>query len=178
MTLINCQWVEGDWRSLDELELTFEAINDMNKVLGEKRLFSTAMRWEPVRFYHVSTDYIYDPNKKGAYSLNNVILPNNVFNSTDGWAKGQIVHELAHVIDFRQWWPPFRLSNGMAALTKSFKDGLYVNTGEAAPNRYAQSHLREDWAESFKYVVYPSFGYLGPIRKDYIEDAIKNYWVP
>jgi hypothetical protein len=178
---MGCTWMNGNWRSLHELELTLEAVKDMTKTFGpQKGLFNTAMRWQPVRIYRLSTDYVYDPNKHGAYSINNVILPNDVFNSSDEWAKGQIVHELAHVIDYRQWWPPFQLSNGMAALTKSFKDGIYNPTGqiEPPPTGYAQGSPREDWAESFKFFVYPSFGSLGPIRKGYIENFIKDMKSP
>jgi RHS repeat-associated protein len=195
-TWSDCQWVEGNWRDIKELELTFEAIKDMAKVLGTQGLFRTAMRWQPVRVYRLSTDYVYDPDPHGAYSINNVMLPNDVFGiliGDDKWAKGQIVHELAHVIDYRQWWPPFRLSGGMVTLTKSFKevchpnprgvkacDLVYDQVGqiEPPPTGYAQGNPREDWAESFKFFVYPSFGYLGPIRKGYIESFIKDLKTP
>jgi len=180
-TLVNCKWEEGDWRSLRELELTLEAVKDMSKTFGsQKGLFNTAMRWRLVWIRRLPIEYVYDPDKHGAYSINNAILPNNVFNSSDKWAKGQIVHELAHIIDYRQWWPPFRLSNGMAALTKSFKDGVYDEKGqiEPPPSGYAKGNAKEDWAESFKFFVYPSFGYLGPIRKGYIESFIKDMKTP
>jgi len=178
---MGCTWMNGNWRSRHELELTLQAVKDMTKAFGpQKGLFNTAMRWQPVRIYRLSSDFVYDPNKHGAYSINNLILPNNVFDSSDAWAKGQIVHELAHVIDYRQWWPPFRLSNGMAALTQSFKDGVYNPAGqnEPPPTGYAQGNPREDWAESFKFFVYPSFGTLGSIRKGYIQSFIRDMKSP
>lgn len=188
---MGCEWIEGNWRSLHEFELTLQAIKDMAKVFGpQKGLFNTAMRWQPVRIYRIPTKYIYG---HGAMSINNVILPNDVFSTTDEWAKGQVVHELAHVMDYRQWWPPFRLSNDMARLTKSFKKvcvngprGIQscslvydpMGQNEAPPSVYAQGNPREDWAESFKYFVYPSFGNLGPIRRDYIKNVIWDLKTP
>ena len=190
-TWTNCQWVDGDWQDIKELEWTFEAVKDMAKKFGTQGLFRTAMRWEPVKVYRVPTEYIFG---SGAYSLNNVILPNNVFNQPSGsfWAKGQIVHELAHVWDTRQW-PIFRLSNEMMIVTKSFKkvciNGprgaqschlVYDLTGqnEAPPTTYATGYPREDWAESFATFMYPSWGTLRQIRKGYIERVIKNLKAP
>jgi len=189
-----CYWEEGNWRSLDELEWTLQAVKDFTKAFGpQKGLFSTAMRWQPVRIDRIPTKYIFD---SGAFTtiLTNVILPNDVFDSRDEkWAKGQIVHELAHVMDYRQTWPPSRLSNGMAMLTKSFKEVCQIGRGgvqicnlvydpmgenESPPSLYAQNNPQEDWAESFKFFIYPSFGDLEQIREDYIKDVIWDLKTP
>ena len=189
-----CYWEEGNWRSLDELEWTLQAVKDFTKAFGpQKGLFSTAMRWQPVRIDRIPTKYIFD---SGAFTtiLTNVILPNDVFDSRDEkWAKGQIVHELAHVMDYRQIWPPSRLSNGMAMLTKSFKEVCQIGRGgvqvcnlvydpmgenESPPSLYAQNNPQEDWAESFKFFIYPSFGDLEQIREDYIKDVIWDLKTP
>ena len=197
-TLVNCQWVEGNWRSVQELEWTLEAVKDMAKTLGTSRLFWTAMRWQPVRLYRHPAQYIFG---SGAYSLNNVILPNNVFDSTlrDVWAKGQIVHEFAHVWDTRQY-KIFQLSTDMASRTKSYKEVcvteplgrggggychfVYDQAGEieSPPTGYATTGIREDWAESFAVYVYPSFKSAGPLlgseRRSYIEQVIKDLKAP
>jgi RHS repeat-associated protein len=178
--LLGCEWLDGNWRSLRELELTLEAVKDMTRAFGgQKGLFNTAMRWRSVSVYRIPMDTLtIGDHSYVAYGFDYVILFNYPFDGTDDRAKRYIVHEFAHVIDFRQWWPPYRLSNGMAAETKSFKDGVYDPGGqlEPPPTTYAQSNPKEDWAESLRNFVYQLP--LGPRRKDYIDRAIKNYWVP
>ena len=189
---LGCEWINGNWRTLDELEWTLEAVKDMaHKAFGSAGHFRTMMRWKPIRVYRVPTELFLGG---GAYSINNVILPNNAFNSTtrEEWAKGQVVHELAHVWDFRQN-PPFRLSKEMAAKTKSFKEictkGDYIeycyliydpSGNQASPTEYGQTNPREDFAESFKIFLYPDMiaGSLGSIRTQYIEDKIEDILNP
>jgi len=191
-TLWNCTWLEGNWRSLDELEWTLQAVKDFTKAFGpQKGLFNTAMRWQPVHIYRIPTKYTF---KHGAWTTigGNVLLPNDVFDSPsrDIWAKGQIVHELAHVMDYRHW---SRFSNEMASKTKSFRKVCYQNPRgvqfcqlvydqlgqtEEPPTGYAKNSPHEDWAESFKVYIYPSMGNLRPIRRDYIKDVIWDLKTP
>jgi RHS repeat-associated protein len=182
-----CYWEEGNWRDISELEWTFEAVKEMTRALGGKPgLFRTAMKWRTITIYRISSETILD---KGALTTVTevIILPNNVFNSSTGevWAKGQVVHEMAHAWDFRRWRG---LSNEMTLLTGSFKkvcvngprgvqscNLVYDPGGEAAPTGYAQTSPTEDWAESFKVFVYPSMGNLLSIRRGFIERVIKDF---
>jgi hypothetical protein len=187
-----CYWEEGYWRSLDELEWTLQAVKDFTKAFGpQKGLFNTAMRWTPVYIHRIPTETIFE---SGAWTTvgGNVLLPNNVFNSTtrDVWAKGTIVHEMAHNMDYR--WGS-RFSSEMASKTKSFRKVCYPNPRgvqscqlvydqlgqtEEPPTNYAQNSPHEDWAESFKVYIYPSMGNLRPIRRDYIKDVIWDLKTP
>ena len=175
-------WTAGDWRNLHELELTRDAIETMARRLGGQARFRSAMIY-PVTIRRLSQELIW---RYGALSLNNVILPNNVFSSTDLFAKGQITHELAHVWDTRHG---LQLSQGMKYATGSYKqvcnssDGVCVDfydsnfAIEEAPTNYAKDNAREDWADSFAVFIYSTFREarpLGPIRRHYIAQAIKD----
>lgn len=135
-------------------------------------------------------------NKYVAWTVLDIKLYNDTFNYSDTFAKGTIVHELAHVWDTRQL-PIFRLSTNMISKTKSYNKvcdpgyhprncrWVYDQSGanlEYSPSGYAMgpdavSGPREDFADSFAICVYP--GYKGvpslsqyPIRKDYIEGLL------
>lgn len=166
-------WKAGDWRNLHELELTRNAVETLATKMGGSNKFRSAMKGI-VTIHRISTELILG---HGAYSLNDVLLPNNVFTS-DNWAKGQITHELAHVWDTRHW---FALSNGMMYATKSYTwhcsthcIAIYNSSVaiEDAPTEYAKGNAAEDWAESLATFIYSSWGTLRPIRKTYIEKAI------
>jgi len=180
-----CQWANGNWRSLQELQWTLDAVKEMSAELGGSDKFRSAMGSYHIQFYRTSTDTFYT---YGGYSINNVILPNWPFNTTDIRAKRTVVHELAHVWDARQWG---RLSFNMMHTTKSFREvcnnrnicyKIYdpknaIESALTVSNSYAETNEREDWAVSFEYFMYPGSGAattLGPIRKSYIEMVLKN----
>jgi RHS repeat-associated protein len=178
---IHCEWWDGNWKSTKELELTLLAVEDLAKEIGGKERFRTAMKGYAIKVYRVDSELFLGA---GAFSVNNVIIPNNVFASTDEWAKGQVVHELAHVWDIRS---NLRLGRELMFRTHSFThvchtlgcaDVYNANQSiEEAPTDYAKNNEREDWAESVKIFTYPSFSGarpLGPIRKEYIEEVIQN----
>lgn len=184
-SLIDCnQWVPGNWRSLRELQLTLHAVNKMSNELGGRGAFLSAMRWQPIRIYRIPARTFFG---YGGYSINNVILPDNPFDTSDLKGKRLIIHELAHVWDFRSQQ---QLSRNMMYITNSFrkecgKGVCYdyydpTNANEKAlsvNNNYAENNAREDWAVSFGYYVFPGSDastVLGPIRKNYIESVINN----
>lgn len=150
----------------------------MAKLLGGPAEFKSAMNNYRVSIYRINNETIFG---SGAYSFNNVILPNNAFNSSDSWAKGQTVHELAHVWDTR---------NGLSA-EMMFETHSYINIChrsaciivydpnsaiEDSPTDYGMKNKNEDWAESVKVLLYPILSErpLGRVRKEYIEKAINN----
>ena len=53
-----CYWEEGSWRSLEELELTLQAVKDMARTIGGKGRFRTAMKWRAVHVYRLSSDLV------------------------------------------------------------------------------------------------------------------------
>ncbi len=185
---MGCQWMPGNWRSVHELELVLDAVKDMARELGTPERFKTAMNHRPVRILRVPTRTYF-----GSAAMTTVgeivVIPNYIFGSDEG-AKGTVVHELAHVWDARQG---SRLSNSMASLTNSWKYVCvhhkqhesychfeYNPASELGPTPYSrEANPKEDWAESFMIFTYPSFknaGFvLGPIRKGYIEEIIKNF---
>ena len=178
---LGCQWDEGSWRTIRELRLVKQAVTNMATKLGGISGFKFAMGDSLVNIHRVNRELILG---HGAYSINNVILPNNVFSIHDDWAKGQIVHELAHVWDTRQT-PPFYLSYAMNLRTKyfvSYCDGFWENcppASEPPPDDYAAQNEREDFAQSFAYCMYPNFSAgklrpLGPIRRTYFESLMSG----
>lgn len=183
---IGCHWEKGNWRSLRELRLVKQAVTRMADKLGGPEIFKSAMAGYMVNLYRISSEFILG---HGAYSVNNAIFPNAVFNSTDAWAKEQVTHELAHVWDTRQW---LQLSYGMMYATGSHRQVCSQTPSgkiegcvtvydanmaiEEAPTDYAKGNSLEDWAESFTVFIYPSYSeyQFGPIRKDYIKRVIQN----
>jgi RHS repeat-associated protein len=178
----DCNWRTGNWRSLHELELVELAIKDMSEKLGGDTNFKKAMKYF-ITIHRLPSESIFG---YGGLSINNIYLPNNAF-YTDIWAKGTVVHELAHVWDGREW-PPYEHGEEMASKTESFKivcvqgstryscPTIYVKGKEDAPTHYAQTNPEEDWAESFKVNLYSSLAEipLGPIRTNYIDYVIQT----
>jgi RHS repeat-associated protein len=185
---LGCYWEEGSWRSYQELEITRDAIASMAATLHGIAKFKSAMGGYTVNIHRVPTEFY---RGHGGWSMNNVILPNNPFDSTKRlWTIGTIVHELAHVWDTRHWFQP---GIGMMYATRSYGQKCNKANGivtcfdfydksaaiEEAPTDYAKGNEREDWADSFTVFMYSSSDVgmlrpLGPIRKKYIQDEINN----
>ncbi len=175
-----CEWEEGNWRTIRELRLVKQAVTDMAAKLGGVDRFKSAMGDSIVNVYRINRETFLG---SGAYSINNVILPNNVYRVDDSWAKGQMVHELAHVWDTRQT-PPFYLSYAMNLQTKYFNsycDGfaeICPPKSERPPDQYATNNEREDFAQSFAFCMYPNFKFklrpLGSIRRSYFQSLFNG----
>ena len=185
---LGCSWEKGNWRSYHELEITRDAIEEMATTLRGAEHFKSAMGGYPVNIHRVSSNTYLG---KGGFSINNVTLPNNPFDSTLSlWPKGAIVHELAHVWDARHWLQP---STGMMYATRSYNHVCGTSSGvlvcfdfydstqtiEEAPTDYGKGDALEDWADSFKVFMYSSSDVgmlrpLGQIRKSYIQEEIDN----
>jgi len=193
--LSDCQWTDGSWRNLKELQLTRDGIEAMATKMGGAGAFLSSM-FGPVTIRRMPDDYHNNDGKTVAWTILDVKLYNGTFNDTDDFARGTVVHELAHVWDTRQF-PIFRLSTNMISKTKSFKqvcdtgyNGNKVNCRwiydqssanlEQSPTPYGQSGPREDFADTFAICVYPGFKGAQPlsnysIRKDYIEGLLKVF---
>ena len=190
---LGCEWVEGNWRTLNELDLTLEAVKDMaHKTLAtsESGRFAAIMMWRPIRVTRIPTRTVPFIGGGGRAWENYIIFPNAVFNFTDQWAKGLVVHELAHVWDARQN-PKNKLSKEMVSVTNAFKEVCIIDPvnveycklvydptdgGEKAPTDYVKNSNKpsEDWAESVTAFTYPSWGILRQNRKAYIEKVLND----
>jgi len=179
-----CEWQEGNWRNAHELELTFEAIKTMAKKLGGASKFKSAMKGIPIDVKRY-TDFLnwagFAPHPSIDQFFGEVMLFNGAFNSSDQFAKEVVVHETAHVWDFRHG---FELSNDLVKLTNPYKrictrNGcVVVWDPNSAIERFATSYARtnkiEYWAESVMVYIFPSSGYLGPIVQGYVETKIQE----
>ena len=125
--------------------------------------------------------------------LGDIVMPDHFFSAGDLYAKYGVVHELAHVWDRRSGKT---LSEGISAVvgTKTVCNWLGFNCrydlgiadGNEPPpghhaNPYAGVSAMEDWAEAFATFVYPAYygqdqgnDILGPIRRQYVQEAIQN----
>jgi hypothetical protein len=180
-----CRWQEGNWNSYDELVMVHDAVKDMIHFMDNSDnpdRFKKAMRDYPihlVRHQKLGNDAGLAPILPGIFG--NFIL-------FDNFDKSTVVHELAHVWDFRHG---HSLSEGMMYATGSYRSNcsIYVNqiycsvtydvysSPEDAPSQYVYdtNSAFEDWAESFMGLVYPSPSVdVKSIRKKFVADAISN----
>jgi|CXWL01.1.fsa_nt_gi RHS repeat-associated protein len=185
---LGCQWQEGNWRDVRELEWTLKGVKKMAEKLGGAGKFRAALAGMQITFRRMPDDK--GPNGSAAWTELDVEIYNDTYKNGEMAAGAIVTHELAHVWDTRQS-TVFNLSTKMYHKTGSFSmlcsDNLanrltpscyqFNKTGEAPPTGYGESGPREDFAESFTVCVYPSFKNslgLGPIRKQYIEGLING----
>jgi len=185
-TLVNCQWVPGNWRTVDELEYMLEAVKSMSRVMGGPSKFRSAM--QSVRITRLNIDEI-TPH---TFPIIDIVYTNFGFSNKD-YIIYVTIHEFGHVWDIRSG---FRLSAEMSRVVGTYYCDPYggwpcyydVFKGQEPPpgkpnlyDNYAGSNAREDWAESFATYVDPNYygGFsnyipLGPIRKQYVQDQIQT----
>jgi RHS repeat-associated protein len=191
----DCEWEYGNWRNLDELNLTLAGVKKMADKLGGSDKFRSALWGMPIIFKRMSSDRHTD-GVSVAWTVLDIKFYNDTFNVKFGadFASGTVVHELAHVWDTRQT-PIFSLSTEMARKTQSHRficESIWSitcpykfdpNGLEDPPTPYGMSDgargAREDFADSFAICVYPNFKGVPslnkyPIRKDYIEGLING----
>jgi len=185
----NCEWQEGNWRNVKELQFIFDSVRTTAKVMGGSTKFKTAMGNRPIlvtRFDITSDDLTY-------YSLPfvDILLTNSGFSNAN-YVTYTVTHELGHIWDIRS---VFQLSSGMSRIVGThycdptgwpcFYD---VHKGKEFPpgdpdltKNYAATNAREDWAEAFATYIDPTYygkngnNYpLGPMRKRYVQNQIKS----
>ncbi|MBE7436689.1 MAG: RHS repeat-associated core domain-containing protein [Anaerolineales bacterium] len=185
-TTYRCEWQEGNWRNVRELEWTLDGVGAMAKKLGGIGRFWVALRGRPIKFVRMAEDK--HPRGAAAWTILDVKIYNDTYYHGKMVAGAIITHELAHVWDTRQF-PVFKLSKEMNSRTKSFD--IYCNNdfdsscfkfnnrGELPPTPYGQTGPREDFADSFAICVYPNFKGVPslknyPTRKGYIEGLLNG----
>ena len=177
-------WQTGAWRTLQELQWTEAAINDMATTMGGGNKFERAMNspvtivrrgWTSYEFPVVGPIRAFAPPV--GEILSDVDLPDYTFSSTDADAKFGVVHELGHVWDRRRG---LQLADGMGRFlgtVRCVSEGMGGNrcwfditAGREAPpgftrvlnlndwkKEYAAGGSMEDWAEAVASVVYPAY---------------------
>ena len=179
----HCEWWYGAWRNLHELELTREGVDELAAALGGSSKFRSAMKWHTVPVVRVASKYVCGHGGGCTTFLGEVQLPDDAFSLPDNgdWAIGTVAHELAHLWDYRNWG---LLSAGMNRLTNSFTIAcrprnchqVYDPTVPEQPvSIYGENSPAEDWADSIRWLVIPSYGErrpLGPIRRQYVDSVI------
>jgi len=111
-TVLSCEWIEGNWRSLRELELVREALD---RIVGPQGMGSAA-RFRSAMGRTVRITRSFWPNTPamsppGILSLvGDIVLTDYHFNHGESYATFVSIHELAHVWDHRS---SHRLSRGL-----------------------------------------------------------------
>jgi len=190
-----CEWLPGNWRSVDELRYVLKAVNKAAQGMGGPSKFRSAMNNNPVRVTRISIDG--DDFRHRALPIVDIVYSNYAMTNEE-FIIYSTIHELGHVWDIRTG---FRLSEGLAIVAGPYyctgDDDLWGEEGEGCfydPNRepppgdpnpkknYVETsflHNEEDWAESFANYIDPSYYLnkgsrgLGPIRRRYVQDQIK-----
>lgn len=177
----NCgNWIEGNWRSVDELYNVFNGVRATAKGMGGIIKFRTAMKNRPVQIRRVNLDGEHTPHTLPFLHIvyfNYEITNQNYINYTT-------IHEFGHVWDMRTG---FRLSSEMSRVVDTHYCDPYAGwpcfydatkKGKEPPvGDYAASNAREDWAESFAVYIDPNYHpnyILRPIRKQYVQDKINS----
>lgn len=184
-----CYWEDGNWRNLHELELTLQGVQAMATKLGGVDEFKSALAGMPISIWRMPSDFHSD-GVSVAWTILDIKIYNKTFDYGDVFARGTVVHELAHVWDTR-YARIFYLSSEMSKKTKSYRFicpsvwsitcpyEFDPNGLEDPPTEYGKSGEREDFADSFAICVYPTYKgasslNLFPIRKNYIEGMING----
>ena len=180
-----CEWQEGNWRNAHELELTYEAIKFMAKELGGPDKFRNAMKGYPIDIKRY-TDYSnwagFAPHPSIDQFFGEVMLFNGAFNDSEERAKGYVVHELAHVWDFRNG---FQLSDDLADLVGPYSFSCVLeyctviwdpdSASHHFPTEYSKNNKREFWADVFKVYLFPrlaDLNSLSPMVENYVQQKI------
>ena len=116
--MVGCEWKQGNWRNIHELDLVVQAVKDLSGIFGPGNIGQQVFKniYNPVLISRWKTDPIANINKKItkkdiirsfappgdlAHTLGDVVLPDYTFDQVDSYVKFQVVHELSHVWDYR-----------------------------------------------------------------------------
>jgi RHS repeat-associated protein len=195
-------WATGAWQSLQELQWTQAAIDNMSATMGGGRKFEHAMNgsvtivrrgWTSYEFPVVGPIRPFAPPH--GEILGDVDLPDYTFSSTDAYAKFTVVHELGHVWDRRTGLQESARMSQFIGTQRCGPDGrggttcwFDITAGREPPpgftrilslddwkKEYAATSELEDWAEAVASVIYPAYytqAPLGPLRRLFVEVQI------
>ncbi len=184
-----CDWFDGYWRSIHELDLVTEAIIRTTAALKGVGQFKSAMGHVQIARWGSFPDSPAFSPPDPASIIGDVVLPDYHFNQNNEYAVYSLIHEFGHVWD---WNVSRRLSRGLQdeigtitcqqpwIIPMCWFD---IDAGKEDPpgnpdDLYAGKSIFEDWAESFATYIYPKyyeqkgFRLLGPLRKQYVVDQI------
>jgi RHS repeat-associated protein len=95
---MNCEWVKGNWRSLEELDVVKGIIQDISKAIGGPNKFKAAFGSVDIGRIRLQNPPFAPPFVKGQ-----IILTDLVFDHVPKYRYGQyvVVHEFGHIWDYR-----------------------------------------------------------------------------
>jgi hypothetical protein len=111
--LYNCEWQEGNWRSLRELRLVKQTVTRIAEKLGGEGNFRSAMGTVRItRFKGAGKGYESPMSVPPPFSdlWGDLRIPDTFFNEPDDWDRYIIAHELGHRWDYQT---NFKLSKGL-----------------------------------------------------------------
>lgn len=103
----SCEWKQGAWRNVHELDLVLQAVKDLSREFGPGDTGAQVFRtiYDHVLISRWKTDPIpitsFAPPGNLADILGDVVLPDYTFDHADSYAQFEVVHELGHVWDYR-----------------------------------------------------------------------------
>ena len=184
---MGCNWIEGNWNNVKELQLTFDAVKIMAQKLGGIGGFKAIYRNKPIEIVRLK-------EKKNTAGLAPYPPFNNIFGDVllyDGSFRshysqertmGYVVHELAHVWDSRYRYEiSLEYADHMNVYTK-LCDGcakLWIPDYYPSyfPTEYSKTNEIEYWAESITVYVFPSLANLNTLTslsETFIRKKINN----
>lgn len=186
-------WEDGHWNSIHELELVETAVIITAVRMGGPEKFKSVFGNQVITITRVPINIIFSGMAPPYITpLTGDIIISDLAFTSDIFAKYTVVHELAHVWD---WRTGMRLSREMSILLQTFtcyssygggacvfdtSRGLEPPPGDPE-NPYAGTSPWEDWAESFATFIYPqyhgAYDYnepLWPLRRQYIMQKINE----
>jgi len=196
-----CEWQEGNWRSVEELRWVSDAVADVSHVMGGNLKFRSAMENRLVtieRSSEIRLPFFDDPAGMAppfvGWLTGDILLADSLFTSQAD-AKYLTAHELGHVWDWRTNWGSLHYEMSIELGTMVCPDTpesatedvcwFDIRAGKEPPpgrvlNPYAGTYVWEDWAEAFASYVYPEYYHrpgflqLGTLRRQYVERKIEE----
>jgi hypothetical protein len=189
---IHCEWKNGNWRNVEELQYTFDAVRIMSNKIGGINKFKTVFQNRPINIVR-----LIDGNGNAGLAprppisnniFGDVLLYDGAFRSdyTNKRVMGYVVHELAHVWDSRYGYEvsteyadfinPYTKFCPRGYCTKRW-DPDNPNHIQYFPTEYSKANKLEYWAESFTTYVFPSLALLNKLTslsKSFINTKINN----
>jgi len=161
----SCQWSDGDWQSLEELEWVRQAVHDVTRVMGGTLKFKSAMRNKSIDIARTSLNSfggMATPNYASWLISSDVLLGDGVLRRED-YAKFTVAHELGHVWDFR-WGNKF--SRGIVTLM----DTMFCTNGECEWSPFAMKYDEQ----SDEIVMIAPEPYPGTMEDCAVSDMIRE----